>query len=251
MTAYSDPVSPAPEQRTVSVSLPTRRPIVTYALIGACGVVFLLQYASFQLFGTDLLAQVADKSNTGILHGELWRLFTPMFLHGSIPHILFNVYALWILGPSLESGYGHQRYLILYGLGGFAGNVVSFLFSTYDSLGASTAIFGLLGAEGVLIYQNRHLFGKRAQKALNNIILIAVINLAFGLAPGIDNWGHVGGLIGGTLFAWFGGPLFQLQGIFPALSIIDRREAHQVWLAGLVTAGIFVMLTGLGFALKG
>jgi rhomboid protease GluP len=248
VTTYHEPPLSAPQK--VSVPLPTRQPVVTYTLIAICGVVFLLQVATNQWLGTDWPAEVGAKVNDAIMRGELWRLFTPMFLHASIPHILFNLYALWVIGPGLESNYGHGRYLALYVLGGFTGNVASFLFSPVASVGASTAIFGLLGAEGVLIYQNRRLFGKVAQKALTNVILIAAVNLAIGLSPGIDNWGHVGGLIGGTLFAWFGGPLLQLEGIFPTLSITDRREAHQVWAAGIVTAGIFACLTALGIVLK-
>ena len=248
MNAFPD--SPPPALQTVSIPFPTRRPVVTYTLIGICVAVYLLQLATFQATGTDLPAKVADKANDAILHGELWRLFTPMFLHGPIYHILFNMYALWVIGPGLERQYGHGRYLGLYVLGGFTGNVASFLFSPANSFGASTAIFGLLGAEGVLLYQNRQLFGKTAQRALNNVIFIAVVNLAIGLAPGIDNWGHVGGLIGGTLFAWFGGPLLQVEGIYPSLSIVDRREAREVWMSGFITAGIFILLTGLGFVLK-
>ena len=117
-------------------------------------------------------------------------------------------------------------------------------------MGSSTAIFGLLGAEGVLLYHNKRMFGGMAQRALSNIIMIAVINLVIGMSPGIDNWGHVGGLIGGTLFAWLGGPLLQVEGIYPSLSITDRREAREVWIAGFIVAGIFTILAGMRIVLK-
>jgi rhomboid protease GluP len=95
------------------------------------------------------------------------------------------------------------------------------------------------------------MFGGMAQRALSNVITIAVINLVIGMSPGIDNWGHVGGLIGGSLFAWLGGPLLQLEGISPSLSITDRRETRDVWLAGFIVAGIFSFLAGVGIVMKG
>jgi rhomboid protease GluP len=165
-----------------------------------------------------------------------------MLLHGSLLHILFNMYALRALGPAMEQHYGHGRFLALYILAGFAGNVASLALSANPSLGASTSLFGLFGAEGVFLYQNRELFGERAKAGLRQILTLAAINLFIGLSPGIDNWGHVGGLVGGTLFAWFAGPLLKVEGIFPAYSIRDHREPGSVWLGavwvGVVFAGI-------------
>ena len=247
-TAYP-PQSPAP--KTIGIPFPSRPPYVAYTLLGICVLVYIAQLATQQWLGYDWPLLWGVKWNERILRGELWRLFTPMFLHGSIYHILFNMYALANIGPGLERHYGHPRFLALYVLGGFGGNVVSFLLTSAPSLGSSTAIFGLLGAEGVLLYQNKSLFGGMAQRALSNIIMIAVINLVIGMSPGIDNWGHIGGLIGGTLFALLGGPLLQLGGIFPSLSITDRRETGQVWLAGIVVGCIFTFLAGVGIALKG
>ncbi len=243
------PQAPAPQ--TIHIPFPSHPPYVSYAIIGICIAVYLVQLATQQWLGYDWPAEWGAKINQSIVRGELWRLFTPMFLHASILHIGFNMYALVNIGPGLERHYGHGRFLALFLLGGFSGNVFSFLLTSSASLGSSTAIFGLLGAEGVLLYQNRRMFGGVAQRALGNVILIAVVNLIIGTSPGIDNWGHVGGLIGGTLFAWFGGPLLQLEGIFPSLSISDRREGRQIWLAGLVVAGIFTFLAGVGIALKG
>lgn len=243
------PPSPAPQ--TISIPFPSRPPLVAYTLLGLCVLVYIAQLATQQWLGYDWPAAWGVKWNEGILHGQLWRLFTPMFLHGSIYHILFNMYALGNIGPGLERQYGHARFLALYVLAGFAGNVASFLLTSSPSLGSSTAIFGLLGAEGVLLYQNKHMFGGTAQRALRNVVSIAVINLVIGMSPGIDNWGHVGGLIGGTLFAWLGGPLLQVEGMFPNLAITDRREAGQVWLAAFVVGCVFAFLAGVGIMFKG
>jgi rhomboid protease GluP len=125
--------------------------------------------------------------------------------------------------------------------------VLSFLFSPYPSLGASTAIFGLLGAELVFLYQNQKLYGQRARQGLINIAIIAAINLVYDVLPGtnIDIWGHVGGLIGGTLFAWFAGPLLVVEGAYPDLAVVDTRRRTDVLLAGVGVAFLFVILAGI------
>ncbi|HEX6306071.1 MAG TPA: rhomboid family intramembrane serine protease [Anaerolineales bacterium] len=240
-----------PAPRRVPVRAPAITPYFTYILIALNVLVFLAQLGSQSMLGADLPASLGLKDNQLIAQGELWRLFTPMFLHGGILHIGFNMYALYIFGPGLERHFGHWRFLILYLLSGFAGNVISFIFSPARSLGSSTAIFGLLGAEGVFLYQNREVLGGFARRALNNIIMIAVINLAIGLSPGIDNWGHMGGLIGGTLFTLFAGPVLTVQGLFPDLSVKDRRDQREVIVAALGVAFIFILLTALTLYLRG
>jgi rhomboid protease GluP len=219
------------------------RPYVTYVLIGICVLVYLLQVATSYSLKTDLPAALGVKDNTLIMQGQVWRLFTPIFLHGSILHIAFNMYALFYIGPTLERFYGRRRYLALFLLSGFAGNVISFMFSPYQSLGSSTSIFGLLGAEGVLIYQNREIFGNIARRALTQVVLIAAVNLVIGLTPGIDNWGHIGGLIGGTLFAWFGGPILQKQGLFPPYTLANARGKREAIIAGTGVGALFFFLT--------
>ena len=233
---------PGARAQQVQVQLPRHRPIVTYVLLGVTVVVYLLQYVGQTTLGGDIVAYYGLKVNDLILSGQYWRLITPMFLHGSILHLGVNMYALYLFGPGLESQYGHKRFLGLYLLGGFAGNVMSFLFSNANSLGSSTAIFGLLGAEGVFIYQNRKILGARAQRGLMEIIVIALINFVIGLSPGIDNWGHLGGLLGGTLFAWFGGPILQVEGVYPNLKLIDRRKPSEVLWAAV---GVLVLFGGL------
>lgn len=202
-------------------------------------LVFLGQLAGQYAPGRDLLTQWGRKDNFLIAQGQYWRLITPIFLHGSLLHIGFNMYALFLFGPGLERHYGRARYLALYLLSGFAGNVASLMFSPAPSLGSSTAIFGLLGAQGVFMFHNRELLGGAARRGLNNIIAIAVINLLIGLSPQIDNWGHLGGLLGGGFFAWFGGPLLRLEGIYPAYTLTDQREPASVVLAAAMTGLLF------------
>lgn len=239
-SSYSDfQQEPPPPSQRVAITTPSSKPYVTYVLLGLNIAIFLLQEAGQYLFGYDVVANLGLKVNELILAGEYWRLFTPMFLHGSILHLGFNMYALYIFGPGLERYYKHGRFLLLFMLGGFAGNVFSFMFSASPSLGSSTAIFGLLAAEGVFLYQNQKVFGGVARRALNNIIMIAIVNFIIGLSPGIDNWGHMGGLLGGAIFAWFGGPLLKVEGISPNLRVVDSRESREVMMAALADVVIF------------
>jgi rhomboid protease GluP len=239
----SPPSSTAPPPpQTVAVKMPDTKPVVAYTIMGITILVYLLQYGSQVLLGNDYPAALGLKANEMIQQGQYWRLITPILLHGSILHVSFNMYALYIFAPTLERNMGHWRFLALYLIGGLGGNVASFIFSTAPSLGSSTAIFGLLGAEGVFLYQNKKLFGKNAQRALINIITVGVINLIIGLSPGIDNWGHVGGLIGGLAFSWFAGPILHVEGVFPSLKLVDGRESGDIWRAGLAVS---VLLIGL------
>jgi rhomboid protease GluP len=169
-----------------------------------------------------------------------------MLLHGSILHIGFNMYALNAFGTGLERRYGHGRFLLLYILGGFAGTVFSFLFSCAFSIGASGAIFGLVAAEGIFLFQNRKLFGSRVRQALNNVIFVVAINLFLGLQPGIDNWGHMGGLVGGLIFAFFTGPQLEVQGISSNLQVVDLREPRDVITGVAVVTIIFCTLAAIG-----
>ena len=236
-----------PQPQPVSVAFPQAAPYVTYTIIGVTVLFYLLQLGSVAVFGyptsygnIDWLELFGARINDAIRAGQLWRLFTPALLHGSIPHIFFNMYALLSFGTSLEQYFGRQRFFLLYVLGAFTGNVVSFLFSDGYSVGASTAVFGLIGAEGIFLYQNRKLLGGRAKKALGNIIFIAAFNLIIiGSMAFIDNWGHIGGLVGGLMFAWFAGPIWAIEGIQPMLQIVDKRSSREVIVGAATVLIIF------------
>jgi rhomboid protease GluP len=108
-----------------------------------------------------------------------------------------------------------------------------------------------LGAEGVFFYRNREIYGKIGQRALINIITVAGINLMIGLSPGIDNWGHIGGLIGGTIFAWFGGPLLRMEGIYPTVRVVDKRQTGEVILVSVVEFSLFALLAAVNTYFSG
>jgi rhomboid protease GluP len=231
----------------VRVSTPTVKPYVTYILLAVTVFIYLLQVGTQYLLGTDLPFQLGAKYGPLIRLGEIWRLITPVFLHASLLHIGFNMYALVIYGRGLEARFGHGR-LLLYFLSAYAGNVLSFLLVPNPSLGASTAIFGLLAAEAIFLIKNRGLLGNRINATLLNLLFIAGYNLFIGFtSQGVDNFGHIGGLLGGLLFTWFGGPRWKVEGIYPVLSLVDEREGHGALAGTTAVLLFFIPLTALGW----
>lgn len=240
--------APAPggEQRRLRLHLPERTPTLTYSILGLAVLVYVVQvltslgllqlpgWACPYYFSSDLPACYGLKVNELILQGQWWRLLAPILLHGSILHIGFNMYALHVLGPELERHFGHRAFLALFVTSGFAGFVVSFLLTDAPSLGASTAVFGLLAAQGVFVYRNRQIFGARASIVLRSIVNIAVINFLIGLSPGIDNWGHFGGLLAGAIFAWLAAPVYKLAGRAPDLHLEDQSPPNR-WIGATLT----------------
>jgi rhomboid protease GluP len=149
-----------------------------------------------------VLTTFGMKVNFLVAQGEIWRLFTAMFLHIGVLHLLSNLYALHSLGPLVEGYFGHRRFLVIYLLGGLFGSVASYVFSDAPSAGASGAIFALIGALTLYFFRYRDYFGARGQQMVQNMLLVIIVNLLFGFSvPFIDNWGHIGGLLGGALLA--------------------------------------------------
>jgi rhomboid protease GluP len=230
--------------------MPDRKPVVTVGLIIITAVVYGLQSLLQIITGSDMLFFYGGKINQFIMMGQVWRLITPALLHDSILHIGLNMYALYIIGRRLERFYGPGRFLLLYVLSAFAGNVLSFVLTPDPSLGASTAIFGLIAAEAMFIYQNRKLFGQmRTRQALVNLGFILLLNLSFGFSPGtnIDNMGHIGGLLGGIFFAWQAGPVLRLIGQPPYLTVDDARQKGDIVLASVVVLVGFTIIALIPF----
>jgi rhomboid protease GluP len=141
------------------------------------------------------------KINELVWAGQSWRLVSALFLHGGFLHLAFNGYALYLLGPLLERLYGGRRFLVIYVFSGLAASVASVFFTDGPSVGASGAIFGMLGALVVFGLKYRASLPPRIARAFGVGLLPWVgINLVIGLIPGlpIDNAAHVGGLVAGT-----------------------------------------------------
>jgi rhomboid protease GluP len=145
-----------------------------------------------------------------------------MFLHIGIAHLMFNSYALKMLGKDVEAIYGTSKFLFIYVLAGIFGSLGSFLFSPAVSAGASGAIFGLIGAYMYFGMRRPAIFSARYGL---NLVSMLLINIVFGFTiPGIDNFAHLGGFLGGYLASWAIGlrkeKLFLRKQLIPQLLII-------------------------------
>jgi rhomboid protease GluP len=182
------------------------KPFLTYTFLGINLIFFLLMvFAGLSLFPNDIsgstdqrvLIEFGAKVNTLIQAGEIWRLLASTFIHIGVIHLLFNLYALWALGPLTEESLGHRRFFMVYILSGLGGSIASFLFSSALSAGASGAIFGLLGALLYYSYKRPALWKSGLGM---NLVVVILVNFGFGFVqPGIDNFAHLGGFITGTI----------------------------------------------------
>lgn len=166
-------------------------PVVSYTLIAINVAVFLLQ-----LFSPDLVQKLTLWPVAVAAHGEYYRLVTSAFVHYGLLHILFNMYALYVLGPPLERHLGRGWFAALYGLSALGGSVLVYLLSPLSAAtaGASGAIFGLFGATFVA--------SKRLNLDVRWLIGLIAVNLVMTFSfPGISWQGHIGGLITGGVIA--------------------------------------------------
>jgi len=201
-------------------------PVVTYAIMALCVIVFAAEVLTGQLVSSGSPIVEALLYYPPYTSIQPWRMLTSLFVHGSILHILFNMYSLFVLGPELERLVGRWRFSALFLLSGLGGSV-AVLLSTPGSpvIGASGAIFGLFGAYFVI---NRNQGGNSRQ-----LIIVIVINLAIGfLVPGIAWQAHVGGLLIGALVAF---------------ALVRTRDRQKRGIQLLSLAGVFVVLLGASF----
>lgn len=242
--------------RRVRLTLPLARPRAVFVLLS----VNVLMYGLSLLLASRLsqpsvldgqlvdsftaaLYRLGAKENAAINAGQWWRLLTPMVLHGSLLHLLFNSWALYALGVEAERVYGTARFLAIYLLAGLAGSIASYTFNPLSlSVGASGAIFGLLGALAAFSYASRALIGWEASKMqLGQMATLAVINLAFGFIPGsnIDNSAHIGGLIVGGLAGLALAPRYFVDRRSYTPTVEQRGSSSLGW---GIAAGMLVML---------
>lgn len=171
------------------------------------------------------VTQWGVKLSDRILRGEdLYRLVSPVFLHGSIYHLFTNMYSLNNVGPTTEQIFGSGRYLISYLVAGAAGNLLSAVQSPNPALGASGAVFGVMAS--FFVFLNRHdwLLGNSGRSYSDSITQTLMINLVIGaMNPMVDNWGHLGGAIGGAAMAYYFGPRLYLAELPDGgRTIVDR-----------------------------
>lgn len=172
---------------------------ITYLLIAINIIAFIITSAAGGIQDTDIILKFGAKINYLIARGEYWRLLSSAFLHLGVAHIIFNMYGLYNIGLLVEKIYGSKKFLFIYLFAALSGSTCSFVFSSVPSAGASGAIFGLFGA---LLY-----LGQNKPKMFTtsfgvNILIVLGFNIIYGLSnTGIDNFAHIGGLIGGYLAA--------------------------------------------------
>jgi rhomboid protease GluP len=176
-------------------------PLVTLVILGINVVVFLMMAFAGGSTSPDVLLDFGASFSPYFRRGEYWRLVMPMFLHIGWLHLIINSYALFILGPILERVYGYGRFALLYVATGMGSSALSMSLSRNIAAGASGAIFGIAGAMLVAGYLHRELIPPRWGRALGRGILpFIVVNLILGFSVrGIDNWGHLGGLLTGMV----------------------------------------------------
>lgn len=171
---------------------------LTELLIGINVLMFLLTQVIDMISGNGLLV-LGAKVNALIGLGEYWRLLGAMFLHADLMHLIFNMMALYLLGRDIERFFGKKKFLFIYFVSGLVGSAASYLLVDGFSVGASGAIFGLMGAN-LFLYKLNPMVYKRIY-GYDFLILIG-INLVLGLIrPNIDMAGHLGGLVGGFIAA--------------------------------------------------
>jgi rhomboid protease GluP len=218
--------------------------LVTGWFIATCVLFFILEMvATLGALGSKglwqallgvpgaILFEMGAKATQRILAGEWWRLIVPIFLHGNFMHILFNSMALIQAGPLAEQAYGRSRFIVLF----VATGAFGFLLGTFTSpmsisIGASGALFGLIGAAGLYGHRRGDAFGRMIRGTMIQWALYAFL---FGLLIRADNAAHLGGLVSGIALAFVMG---------------DRhgRGDDRIW---NVLAGLCVVVTLAAFAL--
>jgi len=227
----------------VRLQVPQAVPLWAYVIL----VLNLLVFVVSWMLEPRLVLALGAKVNEAIVAGEMWRLVTAIFLHVDLLHIAFNSYALLIFGPQVERPYGRARFLVMYFLTGLAGSALSFLLSPRPSVGASGAIFGLIGVLGAYLYRYREqLLAGRSR--LTGIVGIVAYNLLYGfIVPVVDNWAHIGGLLAGLVLGWFMAPRYQMVQPDPLRPPqLADRSSPRLWLQGLALVGLGIALAVAG-----
>jgi rhomboid protease GluP len=239
LALYGEAEPQPPPSGMVRLRLPTTRPRAIWLLLVVNVLMFLVAQGLSMIVTPAECFPVLDsyacalqrlgwKQNDLIRQGEYWRLLTAMFLHGNLVHIFFNGYALFVLGPETERIFSTPRFLALYFLSGLAGSLASYQFSPQPSVGASGAIFGLIGALATFYYLSRATFGEFGRRQLQSMAAVIIINLLIGFAGGgvIDNFAHMGGLAGGAFAGWLLAPRFTVdERLYPPVLVREYLPA--------------------------
>jgi rhomboid protease GluP len=235
----------APQPPRPGLRLPLSRPRAVWVFLAINVVVWLLMTLAGGSEDSAVLIRFGANYSPLVARGEVWRLFTANFLHIGVAHLLFNSYALYALGPETEALFGSPRFAAVYVLSGLSGSILSFGLHAGVSLsaGASTALFGIVGAMISFFTRNRRHFGQVGMRRLNNYFALAAVNLVIGLGvPGIDLLGHIGGFVGGLILGWLLCPFYTVKVEAGEPRVVDLNSLRDEWLGVL----LFVLLLIVG-----
>ncbi|HZT05776.1 MAG TPA: rhomboid family intramembrane serine protease [Chloroflexota bacterium] len=210
-----------------------RATFISWVIVLTNVAVWLAMEAAGGSTNARVLLRFGVKVNALVAEGQYWRLFTAMFLHIGLTHLVFNMIGVLSYGRITEMIFGHARFAAIYVVGGLAGSMFSYLFGRYPSAGASGAIVGVAGALAMFYALHRRAFPV-AQGQLVGLVVVLFGIIGYGLVqPGIDNWGHLGGLVGGLVMGAALAPrLVVVTGPEGAPTRIERRPSPaQTWLA--------------------
>ena len=226
-----------------------KRPRLTYFLIGLNAVLLVAMEIAGGSTDSKVLLDFGAMFGPSIADGQYWRLFTAMFLHVGFIHLAFNIFGLWVFGRMVERIFGVYRFAFLYVLSGLFGSVISYLLSpVVIAVGASGAVFGIIGVMAAYFAVQRHVMGRMALQNLYGLLALAAINLVFGLlTPGIDNWAHLGGFVAGFVLGYALAPQYtvvrSLLGQPTGLSEHSGKWKGRLWVIPLT---ITILAVGVG-----
>lgn len=223
----SDPApiaAQAPERpKGIPIRFPgaVETPYITYGLLAINVLIFaFITFLTEQAYPFLNATYIAPDAI--LFDKQFYRLITGMFLHVEMTHMLFNMLALYYIGSNVERIFGHQRFAIIYFLGGLLGSIFMLL-SGSNGIGASGAVFAVWGAETMFLYRHKALFGAAGRARLRNSFMMMLFNFLLGLGVNtigdlggdikvrIANEAHLGGLLGGVALTWLIGPRFLVE----------------------------------------
>jgi rhomboid protease GluP len=214
-------------------------PLVSLVLIGVCTAVFVCQELQGAVADVKRLDAIGALVPQRVQNGEVWRMISAMFLHGSLDHLLGNLIILYILGMACEHGFGRARFITLFVATGVLGSLFS-LAGGRVSVGASGAIFGLASAIAVMFWRRRRELHLRDRRIGVVLALWAGFQFFLGTTnPRVDNLAHLGGVVAGAVLGFF---------LRPSILYPDAKvPKHPVQQAALALACTSLVLTSIFF----
>ncbi len=205
---------------------------------------------------SDVLIRYGAKENAAIQAGQYWRFLTPIFLHANLLHVGLNMLNFLFIGVFLERLVGHLRFLLLYLVTGTISTIASYTFLPEAiSVGASGAIFGLVGAYSVFVLQHRRAFRSGGLFELSWLLIVISVNLCLGLfIAGVDNYAHLGGFLSGCVLGWIFMPYYRsrkqpdrgpnvhiVMGDISA-NVVDGHDLEHRWPLALLAIGVTLLV---------